>query len=152
MHPRFAHVAMEIARTLGLCFLRANFIVSSLRKNFDIHFWCKVLTYLRRVIRKNVYRYGGHPFDLINQNRPVHLWRMATPSEELVLHCQFQRCSQDEIPKITVQDVLYGNVKPQGKFEFLSWKSRIPPYYSYVTSCEIREQKTAATKRKRSTM
>jgi hypothetical protein len=137
MHPRFAHVAMEIARMLGICFLRANIIASLLRKNFDIRFWCKVLTYLRQVIQKNVSRYSGHPFDLINQNRPVRLWTMATPSDELVFHCWFRRSAQDEIPKINIQDVLYGNVKPHGKLEFLSWKSHIPPYYSYVTSCEI---------------
>jgi hypothetical protein len=151
MHPGFAHVSMEIARMLSVCFLRANFMASLLRNNFDIHFWCKVLTFLRWVIHKNVSEYGGHPFDLINQKRPVHLWRMAAPSDELVLHSRFQRSSSEEVPKISIQDVLYGNVKPHGKFEFLSWKSRIPPYYSYVTSCEIRQQKTAATKRKRST-
>ncbi|CAL4986016.1 unnamed protein product [Urochloa decumbens] len=149
--PRFAHVAMEIGRMLSVCFIRANFMASLLRNNFDIHFWCKVLTYLRWVIHKNVSKYGGHPFDLINQNRPVHLRRMARPSEEVVLHSRFQCSSSEQVPKISIQDVLYGNVKPHGKFEFLSWRSQIPPYYSYVTSCEIREQKTTATKRKRST-
>jgi hypothetical protein len=141
MQPRFAHVAMEIARTQSVCFIGANYTASLFRNNFDIHFWCKVLTFLRRLTQKNVSKYGGHPYDLLNYNRSMHLWRMATPSEDLVFHCQVQCSSSHEVPNINIQDMLFGNIKLHGKFEFLSWRSRIPPYYSYVISCEIREPK-----------
>lgn len=91
-----------------------------------------------------------HPFDVLKQNRPIHFGRMATPSEVCVLYQQHKRSTQDEVPKITAEDVLYGSVKPRGKFEILGWKSSIPPYYCYVGTCEIQEVKTTAVKRKRS--
>jgi hypothetical protein len=71
MQPRFAHVAMEIARMLSVCFICANYNASLLRNNFDIHFWCKVLTFLRQLNHENSSKYGGHPYDLIGQNKPV---------------------------------------------------------------------------------
>ncbi|EER95768.1 putative disease resistance protein RGA3 isoform X2 [Sorghum bicolor] len=150
MQPRFAHVAMEIARLLSGSFICANYTASLLRNNFDIHFWCKVLTFLRQFIHENSSKFGRHPYDLISQNKPVRFWRMAIPSEDVVPYAPYQRSSHEEVPDITIQDVLYGNSKLHGKFEVLSWRSQIPPYYSYVLSCEIRKKKTAGTKRKRS--
>ncbi|WVZ61571.1 hypothetical protein U9M48_011423 [Paspalum notatum var. saurae] len=32
-------------------------------------------------------------------------------------------------PKIKVQDVVFGGVKPHGKFQVLGQRSEIPPYY-----------------------
>jgi hypothetical protein len=151
MHPRFANLAMEMARMLGFCLIGANLTASLLRTNFDIHFWCKVLTFIRGSTQKNISKHDGHPFHRINQNKPPQCWRMTSPSKDLVLYCDFERLSHQEAPRIKFQDVIFGKVRPHGKFELLSWRSRIPPYYSYVASCEIREPKTAATKRKRST-
>jgi hypothetical protein len=73
---------------------------------------------------------------------------MATPSEDLVLYHQYQRSSEEEVPKIRIEDVIYGSMKPCGKFEALAWRSAIPPYYSYVYTCKIQELKTRAVKRK----
>ncbi|RCV09191.1 hypothetical protein SETIT_2G007600v2, partial [Setaria italica] len=149
-HPRFAHLAMEIAEMLNGCFIGANMTSCMLRDNFDIRFWCKVLAFLRGLMQKHVSRFGGHPLEVINQNRPAHLWRMAAPSEDLVLYHLHQHPSQEEVPEIKILDVLYGSVKPRGKFDVLVWRSRIPPYYSYSNTCEIRELKVTGAKRKRS--
>ncbi|XP_062186559.1 uncharacterized protein LOC133890129 isoform X2 [Phragmites australis] len=150
MHPRHVHLAMEIIRTLNGSLLGANMASHLLRNNFGIHFWCRVLAFLRGLIQKHVSRFGVHPFDLVDQNRTAHLGRMATPSEVFVVYDQYQRSSEEEVPKIRIEEVMYGNVKPHGKFEVLGWRSRIAPYYSYVYTCEIRELKTTAAKRKRS--
>ncbi|KAJ1287439.1 hypothetical protein BS78_02G009700 [Paspalum vaginatum] len=150
MHPRLAHVAMEIAKMLRGCFVGANAYARMLRDNFDIHFWCKVLAFLRENIQKHVSKFGAHPFDLIKQNRPIHVGRMATPFEECVRYCGHDSSSQEEVPKIRLLDVIYGSVKAFGELEVLVWRSRIPPYYSYVVSLEIRELRTRAAKRKRS--
>ncbi|PUZ68242.1 hypothetical protein GQ55_2G009900 [Panicum hallii var. hallii] len=150
MHPRLARMAMEIAGCMNGCFIGANMIGCLLRDNIDFHFWYKVLAFLRGTVKKHVSKFGGHPFDLINEKKPAHLGRMFTPSEDFVLHYEYQCSSQEDVPKIRVQDVIYGSVKAQGKFEALGWRSRIPPYHSYVTVCEIRELKTTGTKRKRS--
>jgi hypothetical protein len=149
-YPRLGQLAMQIARPLERTFIGANITTCVLRDNFNIHFWCKVLALLRGIIQKNVSRFGEHPTDRLVQHRSAPLGRMATPSEDLVLCSQYQCSSQEEVPKIKMQDVLYGSVKPHGKFEVLAWRSPIPPYYSYVNTCEIQELKTTTAKRKRS--
>ncbi|KAK8458815.1 hypothetical protein SEVIR_2G013100v4 [Setaria viridis] len=149
-YPKLAHLAMQIARALKRTFIGANITTCVLRDNFDIRFWCKVLVLLRGIIRKNVSRFGEHPLNRLDQNRSAHLGRMATPSEDLVLCGLYQCSSQEEVPKIKMQDVMYGSVKPHGNFEVLGWKSPILPYYSYVFTCEIQELKSTAAKRKRS--
>ncbi|GJN24332.1 hypothetical protein PR202_gb12069 [Eleusine coracana subsp. coracana] len=58
--------------------------------------------------------------------------------------------SDEEVPELRIQDLMYGSVKPYGKFEILIWQSHILPYHSYVATCEIQEQKIATSKRKRS--
>ncbi|EER95764.2 hypothetical protein SORBI_3002G011500 [Sorghum bicolor] len=154
MHPRFAHVAMEIGMMLSVCHVGANLTASLLMTNFDIHFWYKVLTFIRGTTKNNISKHGGHPFGLINQNKPAQsqCWSMSSPSKDLVLYCDyFERPSHEETPRIRFKDVIFGKVRPHGKFELLSWRSQIPPYYSYLASCEIRERKTIATKRKHST-
>ncbi|CAL5077628.1 unnamed protein product [Urochloa decumbens] len=151
MHPRLAHVAMEIAKLLDSGFIGVNTVACLLRDNFDIRFWCKVLDFLRRFVQKHVSKFSVNPFDLMNQNKPVHLGRMANPFEEVVFYCEYQRYSYEEVPKIRLDDVVYRSVKALGKSEFLAWNSPIPPYYSYIVTCEVRELKQRYAKRKRST-
>jgi hypothetical protein len=140
MHKNFVQVAMEIAKMLSGCLIGANITAYLLRDNFDIHFWCKVLAFLRRVTQ-HVSISSEHPFDLISENRLAHLGRMVAPSEDLALYHQSQRSPQEEVPNVRIQDVMYGSVKPQGRFKVLAWRSPIPPYYSYVNTCEIRDLK-----------
>ncbi|KAG2639534.1 hypothetical protein PVAP13_2KG004400 [Panicum virgatum] len=151
MHPKFAHVAMEIAKMLRTGLIGANIMACLLRENFDMHFWCKVKAFMRGLIQKHVSEFGVEPLVLINQNKPAHLGRMATPSEDFVYCYDYESSSQEEVPKIRFQDVMYGSVKAVGKFDVLGWVSPIPPFYSYVVTCEVRELKSrAAAKRKRS--
>jgi len=148
-HPRLTGIAMEISRTLNGSLIAANVTSLVLRGNIDIRFWCKVLAFLRGSYQKHVSRFGGHPIDLMNQNRPARFERIAARSEDFIVHCEHQRSSQEDVPEIKLHDLVYGSIKPQGKFEVLAWKSEIPPYYSYVYASEIPELKTKAAKRKR---
>jgi len=150
MHPRLMQLAMEIARTQNGSFDGAHITSCLLRGNFDIQFWSKVLSFLRGFIQKHVSKFGEHPLYSLGQNRPTEVGRMVTPSQELVISHQYQCSSQEEVPKIRLQDVMYGSVKPHGEVDVLSWRSQIPPYYSYIATCEIRELRTTAAKRKRS--
>jgi len=150
-HPRFLQLAMEISRMQDGSLNGANIISSLLRDNFDIHFWCKIATFLRRFIQMNLSKFGETPFDRVCRNRPVEFGRMATSSEKFLVSHQYECSSQEEIPKIRMQDVMFGNVKPTGKFDILLWRAQIPPYYSYVYTCStIQELKTTGAKRKRS--
>jgi hypothetical protein len=150
LHPRLVYLAMEVARLLGGCFVAANMTACLLGDKFDVQLWCKVLAFLRAQTMKNVSEFGGHPFDLINQKRPTYVGRLVTPFEEAVLYCEHECSEQEELPEIKLQDVMFGSVKAHGKFDILGWRSRIPPYHSYVNTCEIRELKTSSAKRKRS--
>ncbi|CAD6341984.1 unnamed protein product [Miscanthus lutarioriparius] len=147
-HPRLAQLSMEIARTQKRLIIGAYITSYLLRNNFDINFWCKVLKFWRGIIRKHVSKFGVHPSELFDQNRYVQIGRMTAPSEDCMLCRQYQHSSQEEVPEIRVQDILYGSIKLHGKFEVLLWRSQIPPYYSYL--CEIRERKATGAKRKRS--
>ena len=150
MHPRLTHLAMEIAKMQISCFFNANTVARLLRDNFNGLFWSKVLAFFRCFIQQRISRFGQHPFDLLGENRIAHIGRMAAPSEDVVVYHQHQRASEKEVPKITMDDVIYGSVKPHGKFEVLVWKSHIPPYYSYIYTCEIQAIKNTGAKRKRS--
>ncbi|KAG2640483.1 putative disease resistance protein RGA3 [Panicum virgatum] len=150
MHPRLTHLAMEIAKVQRSCFLDASIVARLLRDNFNGLFWSKVLAFFRCFIQQRVSRFGQHPFDLLGENRIAHIGRMAAPSEDVVIYHQHQRSSEEEVPKIRMDDVIYGSVKPHGKFEVLVWKSQIPPYYSHVYTCEIPAIKNTGAKRKRS--
>ncbi|XP_034579729.1 putative disease resistance protein RGA3 [Setaria viridis] len=150
MHPRFVQVAIEISNILDRELIAASVVGRLLRDNFDIHFWCKVLAFLRRIIYTHISKFGVRPIDFISQNKHVHLGRMAAPFQDLVLYCEHQSSSQEDVPKIRLADVMYGSVTALGKLEFLVWISPIPPYYSYVVTCEVREPKRRAAKRKRS--
>ncbi|CAD6221673.1 unnamed protein product [Miscanthus lutarioriparius] len=149
MHPRLVQLAMEIAKMLKGFISGANVISSLLRDNFGIQFWYKVLTFFRGSIQKNISEFGEHPSDRLSQDRPAQLGRVSIPSEEVLVSHQYQYSSQKEIPKIGILDVVFGSIKPLGKFDMLLWRSHIPPYYSYVYACEIRELKIAGAKRKR---
>ncbi|KAF8650756.1 hypothetical protein HU200_063660 [Digitaria exilis] len=145
MHPKLTHLAMEIAKILKTA-IAANVTASLLRDNFNTHFWCNVLTFLRRPVHK--LRCGEDSLKLLNKNIHAHLRRMVAPSH-IVVKREYQRFSEEEVPEIRVQDVMYGSVRPDGEFEALAWRSQIPPYYSYAFVCEIQKVKGTATKRKR---
>lgn len=82
--------------------------------------------------------FGEHTVDLVQKDRPVYLWRMTGSSEVVIAHRYYEVCSpQQEVPKLTVYDVVWGRATPSGKFECFAWKSQIPPYSSYLVSCSI---------------
>jgi hypothetical protein len=149
-HPRFINMAMEAATAMNGSMINANIIAHMMRDSFDVHFWGKLAAFVRLQFQKHVSRFGGHPYDLINQNKPVYFGRMR--SEQMICHHQYWHSSQKEVPKITWHEVINGDAKlPAGRFEVLAWSSQIPPYYSYIYDCEIQELKSTGNKRKRST-
>jgi hypothetical protein len=102
---------------------------------------------LKGLIQKHVSKFSVGPFFLTNHNKCVHLERIATPFEDLYFY-EYESLLQEEFPKIRFQDVMCGSVNALGKLEVLGWTSPIPPYYSYLITCEVRELKSRAAKRK----
>ncbi|KAF7056028.1 hypothetical protein CFC21_063485 [Triticum aestivum] len=148
MHPRLVYLAMEIAELLNGNLIEANVAACVLRANFDIKFWCKVLAFRRAYLQNQLCKFGEHPCEPVKENRPMYLQRLGKTTEDILVHGINQTCcSEEELPNITNVDVWYGNTRPQGIFKALSWKSRIPPYHSYIQTCEIRELQARAVKR-----
>uniref|UniRef100_M8CCI5 Uncharacterized protein n=1 Tax=Aegilops tauschii TaxID=37682 RepID=M8CCI5_AEGTA len=153
MHPRLVYLAMEIAELLNGNLIEANVAACVLRANFDIKFWCKVLAFRRAYLQNQLCKFGEHPCEPVKENRPMYLQRLGKTTEDILVHGINQTCcSEEKLPNITNVDVWYGNTRPQGIFKALSWKSRIPPYHSYIQTCEIRELQARAVKRKRPLM
>ncbi|KAF7062396.1 hypothetical protein CFC21_069004 [Triticum aestivum] len=153
MHPRLVYLAMEIAK-LMYNLAEASITACVLRANFNIDFWCKVLAFRRGCMQKQLCKFGVHPCELLSGNKPVYLQRMGRTTEDvLVLGTNQTCCSEEEVPKIMAVDVLCGIARPQGgTFKVLLWKSRIPPYHTYIQTYEIRELQARAVKRKRPLM
>uniref|UniRef100_A0ACD5WU30 Uncharacterized protein n=1 Tax=Avena sativa TaxID=4498 RepID=A0ACD5WU30_AVESA len=151
MHPRLVYLAMEIAKELNGSLMGANITAWLLRDNFNVHFWLNILLFMRGFVQNHLSKFGKHPSDLLKGNRPTYFRRMGTTTEDFLVLDQYQTYSaQDEVPNITFQDVMYGNITPRGIFKTLAWKSRIPPYHCYIYTCEIRELHSRVVKRKRS--
>ncbi|CAM0904019.1 unnamed protein product [Alopecurus aequalis] len=151
MHPKLTYLAMEISKMLNGSLVAANVMARILRADFSIQYWCKILKFVRECVEEYISMFGEHPCDLLNQSKPVYLRRLGRISEDVFIYGQYQTCSsQEELPEITVQDVLYGGVKPQGTFKVLEWKSPLPPYLCYINTCEFRQLQTRVVKRRRS--
>ena len=138
--PELASVCMEMADLLNRCFISANLFGCLLRANPCYQFWQRVLNGNRQYIRMHFLRFGDHPCDLLLMNgRPIYLWRLPKTDTVVTAYHTYQTCSSQEhdVPKITLNELQVGSARPRGKFEVVAWKSRIPPYYSYVLSCRV---------------
>ncbi|PAN28762.1 hypothetical protein PAHAL_5G177600 [Panicum hallii] len=138
--PELASVCMEMADLLNRCIISANLFGVLLRANPCCQFWRRVLNGLRHYIRMHLLHFGEHPSDLLLMNgRPIYLWRLPMTDTVLTAYHSYQACSSQEhdLPKITLNEVQIGSTRPRGKFEVLAWRSRIPPYYSYLMSCQV---------------
>ncbi|KAG2591288.1 putative disease resistance protein RGA3 [Panicum virgatum] len=138
--PELESVCMEMADLLNRCFISANLFGCLLRANPCYQFWRRVLNGNRQYIRMHFLRFGDHPCDLLLMNgRPIYLWRLPKTDTVVTAYHTYQTCSSQEhdVPKITLNELQVGSARPRGKFEVVAWKSRIPPYYSYVLSCRV---------------
>ncbi|XP_047093154.1 disease resistance protein RGA2-like [Lolium rigidum] len=146
-HPKLTSIAMELALEMCGSFIFAYSVATSLRANTSVRFWCRVLRMAREFTQKNNFVPGEYNEDRMSR----YAWRIAeTPrgSDDhtvFLLHHSHQKgpAAHDEVPRITMVDLIFGAWRaiPQGKFEVLQWRSLIPPYYSYVCSCEIVQHK-----------
>ncbi|CAO1945154.1 unnamed protein product [Urochloa humidicola] len=145
-HPELASVCMEMAGLLNRSFIGANLIGRLLRANPCSLFWRKVLRGFKDYTTMHFLRFGAHHCYLVAKGQPIYIWRLEPSTDAvLIVYSCHQACS-DLLPKITLSDVQIGNgsAKPRGKFEVLAWRSGIPPYYSYVLSCEVRTSSSSS--------
>jgi hypothetical protein len=90
--------------------------------------------------------HGEHPYGLLAKSKTGYIRRLGTTTEEVFISNQYQTCSsQEELPEITAQDVVYGGVKPQGHLRPLHGS----PHYRLpvVTSVSTRKHWRSGTPR-----
>lgn len=139
-HPKLASIAMEIATELRGSLLCAYVVGALLRVHFDAQFWYRVLACTREYMQKNLLLIGEYPHDLTMKNHPRYAWRIGEPKpvKYVLLYDSYQKgYDHVDVPKITVQDLLFGDATARGKFDILLWKSQMPPYCNYICSCVI---------------
>ncbi|KAF8727369.1 hypothetical protein HU200_018971 [Digitaria exilis] len=144
-HPKMASLALEMADTVRGSFMFVYIGASLLRDNFNARVWSRVLTRLKQYLVKNASVIGEYPDDLKTRDNPRFTWSLVKPEPDkyFMLHDIYQRqggSAQDEgVPAISYVDLLAGSDQPKGVHEILFWKSRIPPYFNYMCTCEIRD-------------
>ncbi|KAL6643939.1 hypothetical protein ACP70R_018705 [Stipagrostis hirtigluma subsp. patula] len=134
--PKLAAMTTEIAASLDNSFVAGNIIASLLRANLSVKFWSMVLACTKEMNKSYHFKFGVHH---VSSLKNIKLIRRLNGSNEycLILNNCRTTSSQDDVPVMTFQDILLGSDVPHGKVDVLAWRSSIPPYYSYIFSCEI---------------
>ncbi|CAN6346071.1 unnamed protein product [Urochloa humidicola] len=141
-HPKMASIALEMVDAMQGSFMFASMGADLLRANFDARSWSRVLTRLRQYLQKNASLIGEYPDDVKIKDYPRFTWSAIKekPDKYFMLYDIYQRGSAHrEVPQISFLDLQAGRAQPPGKYEILFWKGRIPPYFNYMCTCEIRD-------------
>jgi hypothetical protein len=132
-------------------FQAAYVVAAVLRENLSAQFWSSALRQVSKYMQNNTLVFGEYPEDHMTR----YIWSIPERlrgSEDrglFMIHHSRQKgpAIHGEDPRITVADIISGtwSAIPRGKFEVLRWRSPIPPYYSYVHSCELVQNKNTRT-------
>ncbi|TVT99881.1 hypothetical protein EJB05_54712, partial [Eragrostis curvula] len=127
-HPKLESIAMEMAREMNGSFLAANIISGILRDNFSNHYWSLYHAVFKENIQRNVSLFGEHPYELMQKQKPACY---------LINNDRYMVCAEylayrdgENVPSITMRDVVSGNVKCEGAFKVLALKSQVLPLLS----------------------
>lgn len=137
-HPKLESIAMAMAREMGGSFIAANFISDILRRNLSAQHWGRCLAAFRANIQRNVSAFGEHPCDLLQKQK--HARYQINEDKYMVSDQYHAYLSTDNVPEITMYDIVVGNVNCEGSFEIVAWKSPILPQKSYTINCLIHEE------------
>ncbi|CAL5080067.1 unnamed protein product [Urochloa decumbens] len=152
-YPKLASIAMEMAREMCGCFIGAAIFGGMLRSRLDIGTWSLAHATYREFRQRNGSISCQNLVDPWALSRPVLVPTMNRVSHgHFVVVKTYQTASthgDGTAPKVSVQDIILGRARPQGKFAALAWRSHIPPHYNYVFSCEQRMPVCAVTRKKR---
>ncbi|KAF8692656.1 hypothetical protein HU200_039483 [Digitaria exilis] len=160
-NPKLASIAMEMATEMNGCFMCTTIFGGMLRSRLDLGTWSMTLATYRefkqrnRIAFKQRDNFNCHPnlVDPWTLSSPILLPTVnkVSPGYFVVVnHYQTAPGIGDRAaPMVSVQDVIFGSARPQGKFAALAWRSHIPPYHNYVFSCEQRMPSVSTVSRKK---
>jgi hypothetical protein len=151
-HPKLTSIAMELALVMRGSFVHACVVAAVLRAaNLSAGFWSSVLREVRKYTQNNTLVFGEYPEDHMSRFIWSILGRLRSSEDRglFLIHHSHQKgpATHGEVPRITLVDLISGtwSTLPRGKFEVLRWRSLIPPYYNYVYSCELVQNKNTRT-------
>ena len=151
-HPKLAAMALDMARIMNGCFMCASIFSGLLKANFNPRFWSMALATLRNMMHINLPLYGEHFSDPWQMTEPVYLRRAKGTSCECFVMFG-ETCSAETAPKdpdmMSMQDLLFGSVRPRGKFKVHAWTSHLPPHHNYILNCEIQRPHRMVARNKR---
>ncbi|KAG2600350.1 hypothetical protein PVAP13_5KG468000 [Panicum virgatum] len=151
-HPKVASLAMEIAELSEGAFVAGNVVANLMRANQSTEFWLRVLQCSRDYTRKHQAMFGSHPNKLLRQGQSVYPWRMAGTRDVVTTVCKiYQKPSsgEDDVPGVTVQDILSGRSTRKGNFSAVAWVSTVPPYRTFLASCASQTVRCSTATKKR---
>mgnify|MGYP003702526149 CR=1 FL=1 len=152
-HPELASVSMmmfnvyfdhELYKNFTGPFMDLNIMASLIQATFYEGNWLSLHAHTRGyfLLRRGL----GNDFELKTKCVPIPK-KNAVVQQYCVIsdYCRVGVAHEEdqEVPKIDMQDVLSGRVAPDGRFDIVLWRSHLPPYYSYIYSCEIHEYRPA---------
>lgn len=140
-HPKLEAIAMEIARCMNGAFISANINSGLLRKKLNSKYWHMFLQSCKAHIRKNISLFGEDPYTLTRKNKPSSL-QLPNIEKFAVYSPYCERLPKDNVPTITLHDLLSKSVKCEGEIEVLVWKSHILPFKSYFVTCTLEQLHT----------
>ncbi|TVU26769.1 hypothetical protein EJB05_29330, partial [Eragrostis curvula] len=151
-HPRLASLGMQIATELKGSFLGANILGEILRANPNTQFWRNILSSIRELVQKHSSSFGVHPEDLLERNSPVDFPKVAFVGDQgqgcMVYDIREAGPGQAEQLPSSQEVLMGGQIPVEEKFDVLLWKSRIPPYCSYIATYEKQKPQRISKKRK----
>ncbi|GJN06176.1 hypothetical protein PR202_ga23878 [Eleusine coracana subsp. coracana] len=139
-HPDLAHLAMTMCTCIngGLAlFTVANIVAASLRADPSVRSW--------RRLFKVIFETAVLQFGTAADDKAEHYYYLCSPLGDAGASCLFYNrrkltnVARSELPKVTMLEMLTsGSLPSAGKtqFDVLMWESRIPPYASYVATCD----------------
>ncbi|KAL6647739.1 hypothetical protein ACP70R_015176 [Stipagrostis hirtigluma subsp. patula] len=134
-HPQLQSIAMEISRLLNGRFISANIHSGLLRDNFTAQYWHKHLKSFKEDAQRNIALFHNYQNDL-RQKSKHYSYRIN--QDEFLIYLQVRSClSENDVPTITMYDLISGSVKCEGEIEVLLWKSHILPYKYYILNCAL---------------
>lgn len=147
-HPKLASIAMEIFdeyfdqekfQEFTGPFIDTSSMAYYLRASDDPRHWRRVLECFRQKDQKNQLLLSRDPSDLGVKRKYVLFQRPGSSICCEIYNQDRVGPAHEQASAVTMGDILSGSVRPHGKFEVVVWKSPLPPYYSYIYSCEIHE-------------
>ena len=142
--PELVRIAMALFDNIShhASFLAANKVAAPLRANLSVRYWRRVQKVFTGVMELQLGAAAGGP------RRPEEKTGYYYPSVPVKdapnAPCVFYGrrkstgMARSELPKVTMMEVSEGVIdRGEKRFDVLVWQSRIPPYASYVVTCDM---------------